>query len=257
MDAKTIQDFSRAHQEFADDMAQNLLNLKSLERELHKKLGSFASDIGPRALRLPSFPTGAFGFQILPEIEMCKTASINLSAHLDTASQAVEAMTQTQSHTISESHSEERYNGGGTRLGNVDEEGTNAVILDTSADVSHCSLREEFDASTCFIDAAPPPPMPSPTQGGYSPHSVEAGDQVESPRETQGLKLQLSHRKVEAPLGGTHTDDKHKPVVVDAQDATAADVADAHGLLSATFYLLSFFSSLVLADDFFSPVHRC
>jgi len=255
VDAKAIQDFCRAHQEFADDMAQNLLNLKKIERELHKNLGSFASDIGPRALQLPPFPAGAFGFRVLPEIKMCKTASSNLSAHLDTASQAVEAMAHTRAHAKSESQPEDIPHG---RPGRVENESSNAAMLDASPDVSHYTLQsEEFDTPASFIDAAPPPPMPSPTQGRYSPNSLEEGDKVELQREKQESELHHSHGELEESLRGTGVSeqqdaDEQQPAVVDAQYAIAADLADGHGWFSDTFFFpILVCSSLVLADDVF------
>ena len=84
------QEFFRVSKE----MQQILPNLKRLENSLHKDLGSFASDMGPRALKLPPFPTAALAFRVQPEILMGKAAAANLAAHLSKASKSLESITQ-------------------------------------------------------------------------------------------------------------------------------------------------------------------
>ena len=87
--AMLVEEFSESHNEFAHDVSQILPNLKKLEKSLLKDLGSFAYDMGARGLELPSFPTGALGLQIEPELHMGKAAVSNLELHLDKASEAV------------------------------------------------------------------------------------------------------------------------------------------------------------------------
>ena len=71
-----------SHKDWTDKMMQILHNMKPLEKSLHKDLGSFSSDMGPRALKLPPFPTAALAFRVQPEILMGKAAAANLEAHL-------------------------------------------------------------------------------------------------------------------------------------------------------------------------------
>jgi hypothetical protein len=87
--ARLVEEFFQSHNEFANDVAQILPNLKKLEKSLHKELESFAYDMGARSLELPSFPTGALGFQIEPELRMGKASLSNLEFHLDKASESV------------------------------------------------------------------------------------------------------------------------------------------------------------------------
>ena len=87
--ARLVEEFFQSHNEFANDVSQFLPNLKKLEKSLHKELESFAYDMGARSLELPSFPTGALGFQIEPELRMGKASVSNLEFHLDKASESV------------------------------------------------------------------------------------------------------------------------------------------------------------------------
>ena len=87
--ARLVEEFFQSHNEFAIDVSHILPNLKKLEKSLHKELESFAYDMGARSLQLPSFPTGALGFQIEPELRMGKASVSNLEFHLDKASESV------------------------------------------------------------------------------------------------------------------------------------------------------------------------
>jgi hypothetical protein len=145
--SKTLQEIFRV----SEEMQQILPNLKRLENSLHKDLGSFASDMGPRALKLPPFPTAALAFRVQPEILMGKAAAANLAAHLSRASKSLESISQDMVAAPTDNCSLE--------AGKLDIEASRLEVLDALSPSG-----KALDAFSPFEKTIPPAPSASPSQ---------------------------------------------------------------------------------------------